>query len=133
MTRLEKTTNVALIVTCIVLVGNLARNYYLSSTPDPPAQHEITKGAVIKLPGEGPANSRPTLVLALSKNCHFCQESVGFYQKLTAFKNSSPQGLRMVAVLPQKQEEAEGYLKEHKIGADHVISMELTKLGVSGT
>jgi thioredoxin-related protein len=72
-------------------------------------------------------------VLALSKNCHFCQESVGFYQKLTAFKNSSPQGLRIVAVLPQKQEEAEGYLKEHKIEADHVISMELTKLGVSGT
>jgi hypothetical protein len=44
MTRLEKTTNVALIVACIVLVGNLARNYYLSSSPDLPAQHELRRG-----------------------------------------------------------------------------------------
>jgi hypothetical protein len=133
MTRLEKTTNVAIIVACTVLVGNLAWNYYLSSRPDPWALPEIAKGAVVKLPGETQANPQPTLVLALSKNCHFCQVSVGFYQKLTAFKNSSPQGLRMVAVLPEKQEEAEIYLREHRIEADEVISMEVTKLGVSGT
>jgi hypothetical protein len=133
MTRLEKTTNVAIIVACTVLVGNLAWNYYLSSRPDPWALPEIAKGAVVKLPGETQANPQPTLVLALSKNCHFCQESVGFYQKLAAFKNSSPQGLRMVAVLPEKQEEAEIYLREHRIGVDEVISMEVTKLGVSGT
>jgi hypothetical protein len=52
---------------------------------------------------------------------------------LTAFKNSSPQGLRMVAALPEKQEEAESYLKENGIEADEVISMEVTKLGVRGT
>jgi hypothetical protein len=133
MTRLEKTTHVAIIVACTVLVGNLAWKYYLSFRPDPRALPEIAKGALVKLPGEVPSNPQPTLVLALSKNCHFCQESVGFYQKLTAFKNSSPQGLRMVAVLPEKQEEAESYLKEHRIEADEVISMEVTKLGVSGT
>jgi hypothetical protein len=137
MTKLEKATNVAIILACAFLVGTLARNYYLS--PQSVAPHplpEIQKGAVVKLPraetaGQQPAT--PTLVLALSKNCHFCQESVGFYQKLTAFKNSSPQGLRMVAVLPEKQEEAEIYLREHRIGVDEVISMEVTKLGVSGT
>ena len=133
MTRLEKATNVAIIVACTVLVGNLARNYYLSSRPKPGLRPEIAKGAVVNLPGAAPVSPQPTLVLALSKNCHFCQESVGFYQKLTAFKNSSPQGLRMVAVLPEKQEEAASYLKEHRIGADEVISMEVSKLGVRGT
>jgi hypothetical protein len=72
-------------------------------------------------------------VLALSKDCHFCQESVGFYQRLTAFRNTSPQGLRMVAVLPQSKEESANYLKEHGIGADEVVSMEVSKLGVSET
>lgn len=133
MSRLEKLTNVAIIVACLALVGNLARNYYLSSRPKPRPAPEIAKGAVVKLPGAASTIPQPTLVLALSKNCHFCQESVGFYQKLTAFKNSSPQGLRLVAVLPEKQEEAASYLKEHGIGADEVVSMEVTKLGVSGT
>jgi len=133
MTRLEKATNVAIIVACTVLVGNLVWNYYLSSRPNLGLRPEIAKGAVVKLPGAAPTNPQPTLVLALSKNCRFSHESVGFYQKLTAFKNSSPQGLRMVAVLPQSKEEAESYLKEQGIGADEVISMDVSKLGVRGT
>jgi hypothetical protein len=133
MTRLEKATNVAIILACVALVGNLARNYYLSSRPAPRPAPEIAKGAEVKLPGAASTSPQPTLVLALSKNCRFCQESVGFYQKLTAFKNSSPQGLRMVAVLPEKQEEAESYLKEHGVGADVVISAPVSQIGVSGT
>jgi hypothetical protein len=99
MTRLEKATNVAIIVACAFLIGTFVRNYYLSSRPDPQTQPSILKGAVVKLPGASPAGQQPvapTLVLALSKHCHFCQESVGFYQKLMTFKNSSPQGLRLV-------------------------------------
>jgi hypothetical protein len=46
---------------------------------------------------------------------------------------ADPQGLRMVAVLPEKQEEAASYLKEHGIGVDEVISMKVSKLGVRGT
>jgi thioredoxin-related protein len=132
MTKLEKATNVAIIAACAFLIGNLAWNYYRSSRPLPPPPPEIAKGTVVKLPA-APASNQPTLVLAISKTCHFCQESVGFYQKLTAFKSSSPQGLRMVAVLPQSKEEATSYLKEHGIEADEVISMDVSKLGVRGT
>jgi hypothetical protein len=136
MNRLEKVTNVVIILACAFLIGTLARNYYLSRKPDPRIQPGIQKGAVVKLPGAASGNQQPampTLVLALSKNCHFCQESVGFYQKITALKNSSPQGLRLVAVLPQSKEEAASYLKEQGIGVDEVVSMEISKLGLRGT
>jgi hypothetical protein len=135
MSRLEKVTNVAIILACLFLIGNLARNYYISRRPNPQILPDIQKGRVVKLPGAEPTvqHAGPTLVLALSKNCRFCQESVGFYQKLTAFKNSSPQGLRLVAVLPEKQEEAASYLKEQGIGVDEVVSMPVSKLGVRGT
>jgi hypothetical protein len=137
MNKLEKATNVAIIVACAFLVGILVRNYYFSrqSATTRPLL-EIQKGAVVKLPGiesAGQQPATPTLVLALSKNCSFCHESVGFYQKLTAFKNSSPQGLRLVAVLPQSKEEAASYLKEQKIEVDEVVSMDVTKLGLRGT
>jgi len=133
MTRLEKTANAAVILACVAFVGTLAWNYLRSSRPDPRTLPELPKGTVVNLPGTAPSIPQPTLVLALSKNCHFCQESVGFYQKLAAFKNSSPQGLRMVAVLPQGKEEAASYLKEQGIEADEVISMEVSKLGLVGT
>jgi hypothetical protein len=137
MTKLEKATNVAIILACVFLVGTLARNYYLSrKSVGPHPLPEIQKGAVIKLPRAEPTGQQPTtptLVLALSKDCRFCHESVEFYQKLAAFKNSSPQGLRLVAVLPQSKEDAESYLKEQKIEVDEVVSMEVTKLGVRGT
>jgi thioredoxin-related protein len=133
MTRLEKASNIAVILACVVFVSTMAWNYFLRSKLDPRTPPEIPKGTVVKLPGAAPASPQPTLVLALSKNCHFCRESMEFYQKLTAFKNSSPQGLRMVAVLPEKQEEAASYLKEHGIGVDEVVSMPVSKLGVRGT
>jgi hypothetical protein len=136
MTRLEKATNVAIIVACVFLVGTLVRNYYLSRNSDLPALPEITKGTEIKLPIASPSGQQspvPTLVLALSKSCRFCEESVPFYQKLTAFKNSSPQGLRLIAVLPDKQEEAEAYLKGNGISVDAVVSMPVSNLGVRGT
>jgi hypothetical protein len=133
VTRLEKATNVAIIAACTILVGNLAWNNYHSSRPRPSPEPEVAKGTVVKLPGAAPVSTQPTLVLALSKNCHYCQESVGFYQRLTVFKNSSPEGLRMVAVLPQSKVEATNYLKEQGIGVDEVISMEVSNLGVRGT
>jgi hypothetical protein len=136
MSRLEKATNVAIIVACVVLVGTLVRNYYLSRNSDLGALPEIPKGTEIKLPIASPDGQQPavpTLVLALSQSCHFCEESVPFYQKLTAFKNSSPQGLRLVAVFPDKLEEAQAYLKGKGIGVDAVISMPIANLGVQGT
>lgn len=101
MTRLEKATNVAIIVDCTVLVGSLTRNYHSSSGPKFGLRPEIAKGAVVNLPGVVPLSPQSTLALTRSKSCHFCQEGVGFYKRLTAFKNSFPQGLRMVAVLPE--------------------------------
>jgi hypothetical protein len=137
MTKLEKATNVAIILASAFLIGTLARNYYyLRSNPAPHMPAQISKGEVFKLPGADTAGRHtaiPTLVLALSKNCHFCQESVGFYQKLTAFKNSSPQGLRIVALLPESKDEAETYLKENGIVVDEVVSAPVSNLGVLGT
>jgi hypothetical protein len=136
MTRLARATNVAIILACLLLTGSWARNYFLSSKPDPRIQPDIPKGAKVNLPGLIPGSQQsalPTLVLVLSKNCHFCTESAPFYQKLTAFKNSFPQGLRFIAVLPESKDEAENYLKEYGIRADAVLSMSISQIGAQGT
>ncbi len=136
MTRLEKTANVVIILTCVLVAGNVVRNYYLSRNLQLRMTQGIPKGTVVKLTEAIPGNRQPavpSLVLVLSKNCRYCQESVGFYKKLSAFKNSSLQELRLVAVLPHSKEEAESYLKEQGIVVDEVVSMPLSQLGAKAT
>jgi len=136
MTKLDKAANIALIVACLLLIGTLARNYYLSRLPDPGVSLGIEKGEQVKLSGDASADTQTaqaTLVLALSTHCGFCQESVPFYQKLAAFKNSSPARVRLATVMTEPKEEIEDYLKKQGIAADAVFSMPVSQIGVKGT
>jgi thiol-disulfide isomerase/thioredoxin len=136
MTKLDKAANIALILACMALIGALARNYYLSRLPDPGIELGIEKGEQVKLSGDASADTQTaqaTLVLALSTHCGFCQESVPFYQKLAAFKNSSPARVRLATVMTEPKEEIEAYLKKQGIAADAVFSMPVSQIGVKGT
>src|SRR5215475_3811012 len=136
MTRLDKVANIVLILTCALVIGNLARNYYNSRKADPSLQPDIKIGEVVKLPESETAErqSAPaTLVMALSTHCGFCQASMPFYQKLSAFKNSSPVNVRMATVMSESKEEAEAYLKKYGIAADIVLSTPISQVGVNGT
>jgi thiol-disulfide isomerase/thioredoxin len=136
MTKLDKAANIALIVACLLLIGTLARNYYLSRLPDPSISLGIEKGEQVKLSGDASADTQTaqtTLVLALSTHCGFCQESAPFYQKLAVFKNSSPARVRLATVMSEPKEEIEAYLKKQGIAADAVFSMPVSQIGVKGT
>jgi len=136
MTRLDKAANIALIIACLLLIGTLARNYYLSRLPDPNIELGVKKGEPVNLPESAAADrqSAPaTLVLALSTHCGFCQASVPFYQKLAVFKNSAPERVRLATVMTEPKEEIEDYLKKQGIAADAVFSMPISQIGVKGT
>ena len=136
MTRLDKAANVALIIACLFFIGTLARNYYLRRLPDPDTKLGVEKGEQVKLPEGASADGRSapaTLVLALSTHCDFCQASAPFYQKLTVFKNSAPERVRLATVMPEPKEEIEAYLKKNGIAADAVFSMPVSQIGVNGT
>jgi hypothetical protein len=136
MTRLDKAANIALILACVLFIGHLARNYYLGRGAEQNLQPEIKTGEVVKLPGSDTVERQPasaTLVMALSTHCGFCHASMPFYQKLSAFKNSSPVHMRLATVMPESKEEAEAYLKKYGIAADIVLSAPMSQVGVNGT
>jgi len=136
MTRLDKAANVALILACLLLIGTLARNYYLNRIPDSNIELGVKKGEPVKLPESASADDQSapaTLVLALSTHCGYCQASVPFYQKLALFKNSAPARVRLATVMSEPKEEIEAYLSKHGIAADAVFSMPISQIGVKGT
>jgi hypothetical protein len=85
-----------------------------------------------------PANADPavTVVLFVSKNCHFCSESMPFYRRLAALRVQGPGGLKLLAVTPaerETREDAVKYFADRDVALDGAGTLSFASLGVSGT
>ena len=77
-------------------------------------------------------NNKKTLVLYVSTNCRFCNESSPFYQRLVE-KYADGKNLKLVAVLPQTVDEAKEHLKSLGVNINDVYNAQLRSIGVTAT
>ncbi|MFP5260716.1 MAG: peroxiredoxin family protein [Blastocatellia bacterium] len=129
--KVELLSNVAIIVVAILLGAVLVKQYILGS-PARPESKTIAAGTKIPLPDVTWEGSRQTLLLVLSRGCHFCSESVPFYQRL-AEEVKSLGDVRLLAVLPQPPEDAQKYLDDLGVPVKDVKQADLTSIPVAGT
>jgi thiol-disulfide isomerase/thioredoxin len=128
--KLEAGANVAIIVVAVLLGVVLVKNFLLA--PSTLRAAEISAGTKVSLPGVDWGANRKTLVMVLQKGCHFCAESAPFYQRL-ARETSGQTGLRLLAVLPQRTDEAKEYLGSLSVPVQDVMQATPDSLGVGGT
>lgn len=143
--KLEVLANIAVVITSIVLCSVVVKKYFFAAgkqeasveavqTKSPASSasrtQSIQAGTKISLPGIDWSKSTRTVVLLLSTTCHFCSESVPFYQKL---QQQKPNGVRLVAVFPQPVEDSRNYLNKLGITITDVVQSSLSSIGVSGT
>jgi hypothetical protein len=128
MKRLENASNIAVIIAVVVLLVMVGRNEYRSYILSHPARALI--GRTITLPGVRFPSQRKTLILAISTNCHFCQESQPFYKTLIDRANGR---VDIIAVLPQSLAEAQLYVQKSLAPSVQVVSARLDSVGVGGT
>ena len=112
--KIETTANLATIIVAVLISTVLAKTYVF---PNAVARNaaaaavsapETIKGKSVDgrtLRVDWAKNHR-RLVLAISTTCHYCKDSVPFYQKLGAAEKE----VKMVAVLPQPVAEARNTL-----------------------
>src|SRR5579864_5467736 len=73
------------------------------------------------------------VVLVLSTQCHFCQESAPFHERLTQMLQNSPD-TGLIAVFPQDRQAVEQYKATYKVNFPNIITdASLNKLQVRGT
>ena len=97
---------------------------------------EQYKGKRLPIPAIGPQPGTTRLVLFVSKTCHFCEESVPFYQRLAAMRSVSSGHFKMIAAVPPATEteaEARERLNEHGISLDDAQLVPFRAIGVNGT
>jgi len=141
--KLEVLTNVAVIITAVVLYSVLVRKY-LTSKSEPPRASATSQstpripsrktrpevGSKLSLDGIDWTKSERTVLLALSTKCGFCTESAPFYQQI---EQQKPSKVRLVAVLPQPVADGKSYLAGLNVKIDEVAQAALASIQVSGT
>jgi hypothetical protein len=133
MKLLDRIANIAVIVGVAVFLAIVVHNRPWRTNAAPPSmaeEAEKLKGKTIHVTGIDFPRQRASVLLVISKSCHFCEESLPFYRALA----TETQGkVDLLAALPQPRPEAEAYLKEAGVPAAQVASAPPNDLGLSGT
>ena len=75
-----------------------------------------------------------TLLLAVRKGCHFCEESMPFYRRIAALRDQHQIDTQLVAVFPDSEGEARGVLKDAWLDSIGLASgVPLSRINVTGT
>ena len=129
--RIEFLSNIAIIIV-VILLGVVLVKKYFSGSSDATNARQISAGTKISLTDVDWSKSRQTILIVLSQRCHFCSESVPFYQRLTQeVKDHSD--TRLIAVLPQPPSEGQKYIDTLGLTIKDVKQAELSSIQVRGT
>lgn len=131
----ELVANIATIVFALVLSVVLLRVFVFprpttrAARPDLPSTQ---KGTNLKsaLPGVDWGKNGRTLVMAISTQCHFCADSLPFFQRIT---KDSGCHVKTLALLPQNKADAEQFLSKGGVRVDDVRQVTMDSIGVRGT
>lgn len=132
--KTELIANIAIIVVALLLGVVLVKRYLLTSNdaatarPDP----RIPAGTKAALTGVDWAKNGQTLLLVLSRDCHFCTESAPFYQRLTR-ETAGQTNVHLIALFPQTPEEGKKYLDNLGVSISEIRQAAPTSTGAGGT
>jgi hypothetical protein len=127
---LDRIANGAIVVVVAVFLTLVIRGEISRRTAAPARSPGALVGKTIRLPGVQFPAQRDSLVLGISTQCHFCNESLPFYQQLT---DSLRGRLDVFAVMPQAQAEAGKYLADAGLSSVHGVSADPGSIGVYAT
>ena len=128
--KLEAIANVVVIVMALA-VGYVVLGRYVAAYRVP---RSVAAGDRLgAIPNLDWSQHRHTLVLALNTGCHFCEQSVPFYQRLVDTQESGGGELEIVAVFPNEAEMVRQFMTREDLRIRSVSAAPLEKLRVNAT
>lgn len=132
--RIEVATNLAVLLAALTFVATVGWNF-LHRERAATLQSGLSRGEVFpRLPGVDYSNSRKTVVVALNTGCHFCRESIPFYQQLVKLRQGAPEStVQLAALFPQGDAAAKVYMERNRLDFDAVVESNPGELNIAGT
>ncbi len=127
--KLEAIANVTVIVVALA-IGYVVLKEKVAG---PRIPRSVAAGdRLAAIPGIDWSRHRRTLVLALNSGCHYCQDSVPFYQKLAQAERPDGDALEIVAVFPNGPEAVQQVMRDDGLAIRSIPAVSLEKLGIVG-
>jgi thioredoxin-related protein len=123
---IEIVSNIVIILVAVV-VGIAFYSAYFSKNKVP----EIVRpsvGSIMNVPGEDFSAAGNTLIVALQQGCHYCSESVPFYQKII---NGRANGLHLMALLPEDNRPQ--YIQDLHLEINDIKQVKFSQYRIGGT
>lgn len=135
--KFDLLTNIAIIVVALIAGATLIKNQWTGKqsqlkVPMRTASPTPYQGTHISLREMDWSAKDKTMVFVLSTKCHFCSESVPFYQSVLR-KTSALPHLAAVAVFPQDELEAKSYADKSGLPFDRIVHSDLKSIAIRGT
>ena len=127
-TRIEVAANIVVIVLAVVVGSVFLKDRLFTGTPP-----DVIKAGdkLTRLDGWDWGAHDQTLVMALRKGCHFCEDSTPFYQRLVAQQQASSP---IVAIFPDTADAVKEVIQSEGLsGVPALSGVPLEKLKVDGT
>jgi len=125
--KLEVVTNCLVLAVCVIWL-------YTFVSGRLKAPHPIRPGSTITaLKGLDWSAQPRTLILAVRAGCHYCEDSVPFYQRLLDLDQRDRLDLRIVAAVSDPHPVAEQFLRSHRLSLEMFDVPSLPDIGVTAT
>ncbi|HKS30189.1 MAG TPA: redoxin family protein [Pyrinomonadaceae bacterium] len=86
-----------------------------------------------KIPRVDYASASQTILIAVNTECHFCTESIPFYNELAKLQQMKDKGTRIIAVFPNAESEVQQYVKQNQLQVEAIAGVDLKTFNVRGT
>lgn len=127
--KMERLANVALLVTCAAVTTQLVYSYFLRPAPRVGTYHAGER--IGDTPELGLKKVRATVLLMTASTCHYCNESMPFFQRLVASAQQS--GVRVLGVSAEPPTVNREYLVGNGVKVGAVVSALKNRLKMGPT
>ena len=127
----EKVTTVAVFLTALSIIYVCGWSLFHRSK-EPQLSIRLQRGEIIaSLPRVSYQQASRTLLIAVNSDCSYCRESAPFYKRLSELQTANRS--QIIAISPNDEREAREFLQTHDVKVEVVASVDLRKLGITGT
>jgi thioredoxin-related protein len=131
--RLETVTNIATIATCAVVCFAFLGRGLINPPAYPQTKPAYKAGDTIRIENVDTKGAPNTLLMFVRSGCHYCTESMGFYEHLADSAEHWKGTFRLVALTPEDESVTANYLDEHSVAVDAVVQIQTNATQFSGT
>jgi hypothetical protein len=129
--KIEGVANITVILLAVLIGSLFLKDRFF--TPGPQANEVKTGDRLARLDGWDWGTHDRTLVLALRKGCHFCEDSAPFYQRLLVTQKQDGSATAIVAVFPDAAGAAKEVVQSEGLEIPALAGVPLEGLKVFGT